>query len=109
MAFELPDEVLDVKKKAREFVEKELISLEKKWPHHTDEVPREEKVELGKKAQEAGILGPGSLVGLGWVIWEAWWFLPSFLGLPPVSALFLTWDSRCSRNHSQYSSSPRTT
>jgi len=59
MAFELPNEVLDVKMKAREFVEKELISLEKEWPHHTDEVPREEKVDLGKKAKGAGILGPG--------------------------------------------------
>ena len=47
MGPELQDAVSELKARARAFVDGELIPIEKDWPHHTDEVPIEKKVEIG--------------------------------------------------------------
>lgn len=65
MGPELPDAVSELKARARAFVDGELIPIEKDWPHHTDEVPIEKKVEIGTKAREAGLVGAGRPKELG--------------------------------------------
>lgn len=59
MLFDLPKEIRDLKARAHEFSETVLVPLEKNWPYHTDEVPIQQKVDLGKKGIEAGIIGAG--------------------------------------------------
>jgi len=59
MNFELPKPVQELKARAHEFSESVLVPLEKSWPHHTDEVPIADKIALGKKGIDAGIIAPG--------------------------------------------------
>lgn len=65
MTYQLPKEIEDLKVRAREFSGSVMLPLEKSWPHHTDEVPIADKISLGKKGIDAGIIAPGRPKELG--------------------------------------------
>lgn len=57
MDFNLPKELIELREKVREFVDAEVIPLEKHGAEH-EEMSAEELDELRQKAKEAGIYGP---------------------------------------------------
>ncbi len=65
MTYQLPKQIEELKAKAREFSDSVMLPLEAKWPHHTDEVPIADKIALGRKGIEAGIIAPGRPKELG--------------------------------------------